>query len=115
MSRELKDRAEREREIDALEKGSSLFKSIEEYDFYQWFNDYACNFHDEDCSGWHEAAERIGLSEEIADRMEQISNTLSAMSAGIPLSVILGKTKLRDHFSQDYIDFMCNRPARSED
>jgi len=29
----------------------------------------------------------------------------AALAAGIPLSVIEGKTKLRDHFSQEYIDF----------
>lgn len=28
----------------------------------------------------------------------------SALDAGIPLSVIEGRTKLRDHFSQEYID-----------
>lgn len=32
-----------------------------------------------------------------------------ALDAGIPLSVIEGKTKLTDHFSQDYIDHMCNK------
>jgi len=32
-----------------------------------------------------------------------------ALSAGIPLSVIEGKTKLRDHFSKEYINYKCNR------
>lgn len=32
-----------------------------------------------------------------------------ALSAGIPLSVIEGKTKLLDHFSQQYIDFKSNK------
>jgi hypothetical protein len=30
----------------------------------------------------------------------------SALAAGIPASVIEGKTKLSDHFSKDYIDHM---------
>ena len=30
-----------------------------------------------------------------------------ARAAGIPLSVIEGKTKLTDHFSPEYIDFKC--------
>ena len=34
------------------------------------------------------------------------SQVQSALDAGIPLSVILGKTKLRDHFSQEYIDLI---------
>jgi len=33
----------------------------------------------------------------------------SALDAGIPLSVIEGKTNLRDHFSQEYIDWMAGR------
>lgn len=33
----------------------------------------------------------------------------SAIDAGIPLSVIEGKTNLTDHFSQAYIDFKRNR------
>lgn len=33
----------------------------------------------------------------------------SALDAGIPLSVIEGKTKLTDHFSQEYIDSQCGR------
>ena len=33
----------------------------------------------------------------------------SALDAGIPLSVIEGKTKLTDHFSQEYIYLQCNK------
>lgn len=32
-----------------------------------------------------------------------------ARDAGIPELVIEGKTKLRDHFSQEYIDHQCKR------
>lgn len=32
-----------------------------------------------------------------------------AYYAGIPKSVLDGKTKLRDHFSKEYIDWKCNR------
>lgn len=31
----------------------------------------------------------------------------SALDAGIPLSVVMGKTKLTDHFSREYIDAQC--------
>jgi hypothetical protein len=34
-------------------------------------------------------------------------NQQSALDAGIPLSVIEGKTKLSDHFSETYIDSQC--------
>lgn len=33
----------------------------------------------------------------------------SALDAGIPASVYDGKTKLSDHFSQEYIDSMTSR------
>lgn len=36
-----------------------------------------------------------------------------ALDAGIPLSVIEGKTKLSDHFSESYINHMCNRKCPS--
>lgn len=39
----------------------------------------------------------------------------SALEAGIPESVFDGKTKLRDHFSQEYIDLMCGRVQENED
>lgn len=34
-----------------------------------------------------------------------------ALAAGIPLSVIEGKTKLTDHFSQEYIDAQCGKKS----
>ena len=37
-----------------------------------------------------------------------------AIEAGIPLSVIEGKTKLSDHFSQDYINEQCGRTNDDE-
>jgi hypothetical protein len=39
----------------------------------------------------------------------------SAVAAGIPLSVIDGKTKLSDHFSRETIDLMCNRKPQGDD
>jgi len=36
-----------------------------------------------------------------------------ALSHGIPASVIDGKTKLKDHFSRDYIDWKCNKKAEN--
>lgn len=38
-----------------------------------------------------------------------------ALDAGIPLSVIEGKTKLNDHFSENYINYKCNRIAGGEE
>lgn len=35
--------------------------------------------------------------------------TISALRAGIPLSVIEGRTKLSDHFSESYINSQRNR------
>lgn len=40
--------------------------------------------------------------------------TQEAISHGIPTSVVKGETKLRDHFSQDYIDWKCNINNKSE-
>ena len=37
-----------------------------------------------------------------------------ALAAGIPRSVIEGKTKLRDHFSKEYIDYKCNKKAKGD-
>ena len=39
----------------------------------------------------------------------------SALDAGIPLSVILGRDQLRDHFSKQYINQQCGRPEREWD
>ena len=49
--------------------------------------------------------------EDIQDDAYQLSFKRSALEAGIPLSVIEGKTTLRDHFSQEYIDFKCNKKS----
>jgi hypothetical protein len=35
----------------------------------------------------------------------------SILDAGIPLSVIEGNTKLKDHFSSEYIKYMCNKES----
>lgn len=37
-----------------------------------------------------------------------------ALAAGIPLSVIDGKTRLSDHFSKEYIDWRCNKQTSSD-
>jgi len=37
-----------------------------------------------------------------------------ALLAGIPMSVIQGKTKLTDHFSENYINYKCNREDKHE-
>ena len=99
----------RDREIKKIEEGKSLFQTVEQYDFFKWFDKYALDFHDEGCSGFHEAAKLMGLPEEVAEWAERVSMQTSALEAGIPLSVVLGKTKLRDHFSQDYIDYQSGK------
>lgn len=38
----------------------------------------------------------------------------AALKAGIPLSVIEGKTKLSDHFSKEYIDFKRNKESNDD-
>lgn len=38
-----------------------------------------------------------------------------ALEAGIPLSVIEGKSRLTDHFSKDYINFKANKKDDSDD
>lgn len=45
-----------------------------------------------------------GIDEQIAEKAYQIWFTREARGAGIPLSVIEGKTKLSDHFSSEYIE-----------
>lgn len=50
-----------------------------------------------------------GLSQEIAEAANYLFEKEEALNAGIPLSVIEGKTKLTDHFSQEYIDFQCGK------
>jgi hypothetical protein len=37
---------------------------------------------------------------------------IGALDAGIPRSVIAGKTKLSDHFSEGYIDHKCGRSRK---
>jgi len=54
--------------------------------------------------------EQHGFSKETAEKAQQEAFKIGALEAGIPLSVIEGKTKLSDHFSQDYI----NAKARGE-
>ena len=39
----------------------------------------------------------------------------SALEAGIPRSVIEGRTKLTDHFSQEYIDSQCGKTKENDD
>lgn len=39
----------------------------------------------------------------------------AALAAGIPLSVVEGKTALRDHFPQSYIDAQCGREPSGDE
>jgi hypothetical protein len=99
----------RDLELTRIGQGTSLFRSIQQYDFYCFFECLASDFQDEDTLGFAEAAELAGLPEDLADWAVEIFGKLSALGAGIPLSVVQGKTTLRDHFPQQYIDFQCGR------
>lgn len=45
----------------------------------------------------------------MSDELEIKNFRDGALDAGIPLSVIEGRTKLKEHFSQEYIDAQCGR------
>jgi hypothetical protein len=53
-----------------------------------------------------------GISKTLGDKALELWWTRSAQEAGIPMSVIKGKTKLTDHFSQEYIDFQANKKTK---
>lgn len=53
-----------------------------------------------------------GYSEVIMDAAYAKEIRSSALAAGIPASVIDGKTDLKDHFSQDYINYKCNKETK---
>jgi hypothetical protein len=49
------------------------------------------------------------IPEEIAEKAIELAYRNEAINAGIPISVIEGRTKLTDHFTKEYIDFKTNR------
>lgn len=53
--------------------------------------------------------EECNLDSNLAEQALEYFYKKEALAAGIPLSVIEGKTKLTDHFSEDYINWKCNR------
>lgn len=55
-----------------------------------------------------------GIPEEVGDEAYDLASRDNALEAGIPLSVIEGKTKLTDHFSQEYIDQQCNKDSHED-
>ena len=62
---------------------------------------------------WSECIERYcednNIPQEIGDQAYHIYLRREAISHGIPASVVDGKTKLTDHFSQEYINEQCGR------
>lgn len=50
-----------------------------------------------------------GIDESVAERAILEAHKQGALDAGIPLSVIEGRTKLSDHFSPEYINDKCGR------
>ena len=51
----------------------------------------------------------LQIPDEICWQAQIRAFTQGALSAGIPIPVIQGKKILRDYFSQDYINFKCNK------
>jgi hypothetical protein len=54
------------------------------------------------------------VCKELREAAQREAFKQSALDAGIPLSVIEGRTKLSDHFSEDYIDFKCDPKGNIE-
>jgi hypothetical protein len=54
-----------------------------------------------------------GISDDIMELAYARWERDEALAAGIPLSVIEGKTKLTDHFSKDYIAWQCGKNPTS--
>lgn len=52
---------------------------------------------------------------DLKEAQEDIDFIEGALAAGIPMSVIQNKSKLTDHFSQNYIDMQCNRAKVDQD
>jgi len=91
---------------------SKLFASKTEGLFFEWLSKKAGDIEDGETGTakcFEIACEVAELPEEITEWAAEIAMTQSALNAGIPLSVIQGKTKLKDHFSQEYIDHMRNK------
>ncbi len=85
----------------------SLFKSDIEEKLFYWLENRAADLEDGEMGMRkciEEMAEQLKLPDEVADWVIEIGTTLAALEAGIPLSVIQRKTKLRDHFSPEYIE-----------
>ena len=64
----------------------------------------AMDYADEDTDGIKEFCEENNIPEEVCEAAEHQAMVESAMAAGIPMSVILGKKKLTDYYTQEYID-----------
>ena len=50
-----------------------------------------------------------GIDESIAEQAVREAFKQGALEAGIPLSVVEGRSKLSDHFSPEYISDKCGR------
>jgi hypothetical protein len=64
--------------------------------------------------GYYPAKEVYAYAQQYHDDMECIGNMEQESEAGIPVSVIVGETKLTDHFSQEYINAQCGRNKETE-
>ena len=79
------------------------------YEVIKYIIDMSGNYSDVDVS----ATECIELHcEELKELAIKKYMKDQALAAGIPESVIDGKTKLTDHFSQEYIDMKCGKDTK---
>lgn len=67
-----------------------------------------CDSHFETGSG------RLGEDGSFCDKCDRTNMIQGALDAGIPMSVIMGRTKLSDHFSERYINAQCGKPSHDE-
>lgn len=54
--------------------------------------------------------EAQGWTSEVADEWYRRWFRAEAIAAGVPASVVDGRTRLTDHFSPEYIRWMCGQP-----
>lgn len=69
-----------------------------------------CVYTDEDDTEWYICAQ-CDTKKEAELRLIYVEG---ALQAGIPRSVIEGKTELKDHFSTDYINWKCGKKPEEE-
>ena len=102
---QLKKRAHEKRmdkkELKRIKEGKSIFKTETEYHFYKWFSEKSLDFVDDYTLGFKECGLEYDIPQELISWAEIKWQQNDALDAGIPLSVLQGKTKMRDHFPKE--------------